>query len=534
MITSPPNVRTRHRRMRSLVAASLAFVSIATAGAVGHLRVAGADPASGVGPITVDDSGHWFEYAGNGEPYFMAGSGGPEGFLYYSDSRKQQIVDQLIDNDVRAIYIHAVRSNGGDGGNDQNPFLGNDPSNGVDPAVLDEWDSYLSQLDDAGIVTWFHLYDDGARPFGACNPDLPGAEQEFVKTIVERFRDYRHLVWLPTEEHVIKACSNNSVDIEKAEALAAEIRKHDDVHPLGVHHNNGQSNQYLGNTDIDVFAQQICQQTTASIDGVHASGEFGEDVYVMAECHPWHKDLLDRGDRTTLRQSFWASVMAGGYVLFYDAWESTDPTEAMLADLGRINAFMDTTRFSETVPADQLATAGTKWVLGNEASDVYIAYSNTNPSQMGVAGMSAGTYDLGWFDPITGQRVDQTVAVGDGTGTFPVPNQIGSEVALFIEPSDAPPPTTTPPTTTPPTTTPPTTTPPTTTPPTTTPPTTAPPTTVPPTTTPPPTTAPPTPPPTTIPPRPRRRRPRCRRPPSRPRSWSWSPSRTHICRARRG
>ena len=34
-----------------------------------------------------------------------------------------------------------------------------------------------------------------------------------------------------------------------------------------------------------------------------------EDVYVMAECHPWHKQLLDAGDRTTLRQSFWSSVI---------------------------------------------------------------------------------------------------------------------------------------------------------------------------------------------------------------------------------
>ena len=530
MTTSSPTTGSQRGRRRRLLAASLAFASIAGAGLIGHQHVVEADPASGVGPITVDDSGHWFEYAGNGEAYFMAGAGGPEGFLYYSDARKQAIVDQLIDNDVRAVYIHAVRSNGGDGGGDENPFVGNNPANGVDPQVLDDWDTYLSQLDAAGIVTWFHLYDDGARPFGACNPDLPAAEQQFVKTVVERFRNYQHLVWLPTEEHVIKACSNNSIDIEKAEALAAEIREHDTVHPLGVHHNNGQSNQYLGNADIDVFAQQICQQTTATIDGVHASGEFGEDVYVMAECHPWHKELLDDGDRTTLRQSFWASVMAGGYVLFYDAWESTDPTEAMLADLGRVNAFMDTTRFSETVPADQLAAAGTKWVLGNEAEHVYIAYSNQNPSQMGVVGVSAGTYDLGWFDPVTGQRVEQTVTVGDGTATFEVPDQIGAEVALSIEPADG----TTPPTTTPPTTaTPPTTTtPPTTAPPTTTPPTTTPPTTTPPTTTPPPPPHPPQPHPRQPHPRqphPRlRRRRRCRR-----RGWSWLRWRMRSWRGRR-
>lgn len=461
------------------------ILSIATVGLIAEGQLASADPGSGEGPITVGDSGHWFEYSGNGEPYFMAGSGGPEGFLYYSDARRQEIVDQLIDNDVRAVYIHAVRSNGGDGGGDENPFIGNNPANGVDPAVLDEWDSYLSQLDDAGIVTWFHLYDDGARPFGACNANLPAAEKEFVQTIVERFRDYQHLVWLPTEEHIIKACSDNSIDVEKAEALAAEIRIHDQVHPLGVHHNNGQSNQYLGNDDIDVFAQQVCQQSQfTSVDGIHDAGEFGEDVYVMAECHPWHKELLDAGQRTTLRQSFWSSVMAGGYVLFYDAWESNDPTDAMLADIGRINAFMDTTRFAETAPADQLAAGGTKWVLGNESADVYIAYANNGPSTMGVEGISAGTYDLGWFDPLTGSRVDQVVTVGQGTATFPVPSQIGNEVALSIEPANGTPPTTAPSTTAPSTTVPSTTAPSTTVPSTTTPPTTTPPTTTPSTTTP--------------------------------------------------
>lgn len=477
MLSLPPEQQVRRKRTISRVSVAGALLTSAIGlGLTLGPQLASADPASGEGPLTVSDNGHWFEYADNGEPYFMAGSGGPEGFLYYSDQRRQEIVDQLIDNDVRAVYIHAVRSNGGDGSNDENPFIGNNPNNGVDPAVLDEWDSYLSQLDDAGIVTWFHLYDDGARPYGACNPDLPAAEKEFVQTIVERFRDYQHLVWLPTEEHIIKACGNNATDVEKAEALAAEIRLHDDVHPLGVHHNNGQTNQYLGNTDIDVFAQQVCQQQRfRSVDGLHDAAEFGEDVYVMAECHSWHKELLDAGERTTLRQSFWSSVMGGGYVLFYDAWESNDPTDEMLADLGRINQFMDTTRFAETEPADQLAAAGTKWVLASESADVYIAYSNDNPSSMGIQGISAGSYELGWFDPLTGTRVDQVVTVSEGTATFPVPSQIGNEVALSIEPTDSTPSTTAPPTTAPPTTAPPTTAPPTTAPPTTAPPTTAPP-----------------------------------------------------------
>ncbi|MEO1060764.1 MAG: hypothetical protein AAFZ07_05050 [Actinomycetota bacterium] len=431
---------TRHRRR-------LAFAGLLLCVALGWLLGQSIiSTAEGVGPLTVDDSGHWFEYAGNGEPYFLAGSGGPEGFLYESDARKQSIVDQLIEHDVRAVYVHAVRAFGGDGGADQHPFLDRaNPSAGVDPDVLDNWDAYLSQLDDAGIVVWFHLYDDGARPFGACNPDLPGAERAFVRTIVERFRSYQHLVWLPTEEHQVKGCADGATDIAKAEALAAEIRRRDDVHPLGVHHNNGQSNQYLGNTDIDVFAQQTCGRTSVrSPGGLHSESAFGEDVYVMAECHPWHKELLAAGDRTTIRRSLWGSVLGGGYVLLYDAFEATDPTPAMLADIGRINEFMDRTSFSEMAPADGLATAGTRWVLGNPELDVYVLYASDGPDRMGVEGLTAGTYRVLWFDPVDGSGLDQTVTVAGGTTSFAVPAGLGDEIVVSVErQGDAPTTTTT-------------------------------------------------------------------------------------------
>ncbi|MEM9037742.1 MAG: hypothetical protein AAGD18_24355 [Actinomycetota bacterium] len=415
-------------------------------------------PTIGTGPLTVDDSGHWFEYSTSGEPYFMAGSGGPEGFLYYEPSRQQEIVDELIEHDVRAIYVHVVRAYGGDGGGDEHPFVdADDPGMGVDAALLDTWDGLLSQLDEAGIVTWMHLYDDGARPFGACNTELPDAERAFVETIVTRFRDYQHLVWLPTEEHKMKACADAATDVAKAEALATEIRLHDDVHPLGVHHNNGESNQYLGNTDIDVFAQQICgSRSVRSVDGIHDAGEWGEDVYVMAECHPWHKDLLASGDRTTLRRTFWASAMAGGYVLFYDAWEATDPTDEMLADLGRINTFMDGARFDETEPRDDLAAADTRFVLADPTDGVYLLWADDAPATMGVDGMAAGTYRLRWFDPVDGATVEQVVAVSDDGGSFPVPAELGDEAAVSIEPDDGmPTPTTMPDDPTPPDTMPP-------------------------------------------------------------------------------
>ena len=106
-------------------------------------------------------------------------------------------------------------------------------------------------------------------------------------------------------------------------------------------------------------------------------------------------------------------------------------------------------------------------------------YASDGPDRMGIEGLGAGTYRLRWFDPVDGSTVDQTVAVGEGTASFPVPGGLGDEIALSLERQGGPAPTTTAPTTTvaPTTTAPTTTVAPTTTAPTTTaaPPTTAPP-----------------------------------------------------------
>ena len=57
------------------------------------------------GPLVVSQSGHWFEYRDSGKAFFMAGSGGPEGFFYETDARKQTIVDDLIRTGANARLV---------------------------------------------------------------------------------------------------------------------------------------------------------------------------------------------------------------------------------------------------------------------------------------------------------------------------------------------------------------------------------------------------------------------------------------------
>lgn len=419
----------------------------------------GIEYATGMeGKLTVDSSGQWFVRENSGAPVFMAGAGGPEGFLYESDTRKQEIVDALITNGANALYLHSIRSFEGDGYSFEDPFATNeDTSSGIAPGIFENWLSYLTQLDEAGVVSWFHVIDDTARPWG-CDVPLSQDAVDYIETLVNTFKHLNHLVWLSGEEYLMGSCSAGE-DADLMSAIAAEIRRHDPIHPIGVHHNNGQSMQFGTDPNVNVFGQQICgNQAQRSPTGVHNAAERGSWVYVMAECHPWHLQLLGNLHRETLRLSNWGSAMAGGYVLMYNAYECQergqlcsvaangslisppyndphDPTPEMLADLRRLREFMEATRFTTLTPRDDLAQADTRWVLANTSSQEYILYDFASPRGLGVGGLAAGDYTLTWFDPRSGASQSETASAA--SAPFSPPSGFGPEVALHLAPAGA-------------------------------------------------------------------------------------------------
>jgi len=402
------------------------------------------------GPLVVSDNGHWFKYRDSGKPFFMAGVGGPEGFLFETDARKQQIVDQLVSSGANALYVHTIRSFEGDGFSFEDPYnIHEDIDSGVNDATLANWRGYFDQLDANKIVTWIHILDDTARPWG-CSVPLSTQAKSYIQKIVETFRDIDHLVWLSGEEFLMGRCTT-AQDKALMSAIAAEIRLHDSVHPIGVHHNNGQAMQFADDPVVNVFAQQICGNSNVrNPNGIHSSASFGDWVYVMAECHPWHKDLIESSNRESLRLSNWATAMGGGYVLMYDAYECPnklctrnsdgsvknvtpghDPSVAMLNDLARLHRFMSDSQFSILTPTDSLARGGTQWVLANPAADVYIAYAGNSPTIMGVSGLIGSVnYKLTWLDAVTGLTREE-IKRGDQS-PFPKPSGFGNEVALSI------------------------------------------------------------------------------------------------------
>ncbi|MFK7958792.1 MAG: ThuA domain-containing protein [Lysobacterales bacterium] len=421
---------------------------------LGGVQYALGGSSGGEGPLTVDTSGQWFIRRDSGRPVFMAGVGGPEGFLYESDARKQEIVDDLVSSGANALYMHSIRSFEGDGFSYEDPFnINEDETSGIAPGVFDNWMTYLTQLDQAGIVTWFHVIDDTARPWG-CSVPLSQDAVDYIEALVTTFRGLDNLVWLAGEEYLMGSCSTGE-DNDLMSAIAAEIRRHDPVHPIGVHHNNGQSMQFGTDPNVNVFAQQICGNSALrSPAGVHSQAEQGSWVYVMSECHPWHLNLLHDGDRTNIRQSNWGSAMGGGYVLLYNAYECAhagrlcsrnasgdptsandphDPTTNMLGDLRRLREFMESAAFNTLTPRDNLAAGDTLWALANTSTQNYILYDLDSPATLGVEGLAPGQYTLTWFDPASGQSSMETRNASDAP--FAVPGSFGAEVALHLAPS---------------------------------------------------------------------------------------------------
>ncbi|EGF31827.1 hypothetical protein IMCC9480_3357 [Oxalobacteraceae bacterium IMCC9480] len=417
------------------------------------------------------DSVHHFVYDrdsdgdGKRDPAYLAGVGGPEGFLYEDAARKAFIIGKLLrstslNTPVNGLYFHGTRAFGGDGGAFETPFINNaDPYSGFDPAKLASWRTDLARLDNAGVVLWFNLFDDHAVPYGCkYNADY----EKYATDMVKYFKDLKHVVWVTQEEYRWTNTSQKTCTLADNDArqtgLAAAIRAADPIHPIATHHMLGLAMVFPNDPNIRVFGQQSNAKSPEAMHDNSGKQGWGNWVYVMAEDHPWHMDLIDAElasgtGREPMRRSHWASALSGGYVMMYNSFEcgnkaqlcsgnpapDSDPTDAMLDDLRRLKLFMESTQFNRMEPLFDTAllnarTDGTKYILANQSAGLYILYGDINTTRLGVRNAPVGTYSLKWFDPASGVSVIQTgtVAAG-GLASFDKPAGFGPEAALYMK-----------------------------------------------------------------------------------------------------
>lgn len=385
------------------------------------------------GQIVVDENDPaWLRYRDGGS-FFLCGPGDPEGFLYRGerqpdgtrDGDQLALIEKLGPTGANSIYLMAVRSHGGDGGRTENPFRDNDPSRGVEPAVLDQWETWFDAMEERDILVFFLFYDDGARVWDT-GDEVGSEERSFLETIVDRFEHHPNLIWVVGEEY------NEAYSKRRAEDIAAVIRSADDHdHVIAVHQTPGLTFDFAESPAVDQFAVQTTM--AGGLDAFHARAvqavERANGAYNVniAEVQPNH----GRGPADVTRRVNWAAATAGAYVMVL-RWDVAGTPVAELEGCGAMVELMEGMELSGMRSHDELASGTTRWVLA-APGERYLLYATDATAPMGVRELPGGTYDLTWLDTVTGRTVERSaVSVAGGSTDWAVPEDLGSEVALRI------------------------------------------------------------------------------------------------------
>ena len=388
------------------------------------------------GPLTVDSQDPtWLLH--DGEPIFFCGPGDPENFFHQGsqnpDGTRSGSQDVMIQNltgsGANILWVTAVRSHGGDGNSTENPFVNNDPAQGVSQDVLDQWEGWISALDAAGIVTFFTFYDDGTRVWNT-GSSVGQPEEDFFTELVNRFETYDHLIWNVCEEYV------EAYNQDRVIALAEIIRAADDYdHPVAVHQHQGTQFHFADDPRFDVFPMHCgYDNTPASIQTkvLEAWNNNGGRYHMMMA-----ESINHYGNRTDARRLSWAAAMAGGTVMVHKMDVDT-PVEAF-EDCGRLAAFFQATPFYDMAPRNDLARGETDYVFGDPSAG-YLVYAADPSGDLGLSipAGGAGFFDLRWMDCETGVTVEQNaLTLGEGDHFWPVPSGVGAEAVVSVLPSAA-------------------------------------------------------------------------------------------------
>ncbi len=416
---------------KMLAVGLLAYVGAAGLQAMAQLKEAAASAGPEGSQIIADPEHPQWLKRRDGRLFFLCGPGDPEDFLYRGtlnpdgtrEGDQMALIDKLKGTGANCIYLMALRSHGGDGDKTHNPFVDNDPRKGINPKVLDQWETWFAQMDKSDIVIYFFIYDDSARIWNT--GDTVGKEEkDFLHSLVNRFEHHANLIWCIAEEY------QERLSVERVKRIAAEIRAADDYdHAIAVHKLNGLDfSEFADEPNIDQFT---IQYNITDAEALHkamvdtwkkAEGKYNLN---MSEAKDW-------GTGRDLRLRCWACAMGGAYIMVLGMDIATTP-KSDLEDCGRLVRFFESTDFDKMSPADELRFAGTQYVLAKPGAS-YIAYASQLRGDIGLKNMSPGMYRLRWFDCATGKDVTQEkVRVAAGDQTWAKPSSIGNEVVVYAQ-----------------------------------------------------------------------------------------------------
>lgn len=399
------------------------------------------ETAASSGQIMVDvENPAWLRHK-DGGPFFLAGPGDPEGFLYRGrlnpdgtrTGDQEDLIGRLAKTGANSIYLMAVRSHGGDARKDkeskgpanrQNPFVDGNPDKGLNDTLLNQWEEWFTTMDSAGITIFFIFYDDGAVIWNS-GDKVERPEKKFLRHLVNRFEHHKHLIWCVAEEY------DEEYSPARVREIARIIRKADDFrHPIAVHKRPGLDfNEFLDTPYIDQFAIQYTskQRDTIHTDTVRAF-RAAAGAYGLNGAEIPYGGI---GTGAEARLKSWAIAMGGAYVMV-NGMDIASTAESDMNDLGTLVRFFEQTDFPRMLPRDDLAAIGAEYVLANPDRSSYIAYTSRPELDLGISGIPAGPYSLLWCDAASGQMLREEKTVSGEEVRWPRPAGFGAEVALSL------------------------------------------------------------------------------------------------------
>ncbi len=385
------------------------------------------------GQIVIDpEHPQWLKRAGGGH-VFICGPGDPENFLHRGlrradgtrDGDQQALLDKLVEHGGNCIYMQMIRSHGGDGKRDHNPFRNSDPALGLDPAILDQWDTWFAHMDRHGILVYLFLYDDSTRVWGKRGSGIGPAEEAFVRAVVTRFCGLRNLIWIVAEE------AEEAYTHDESQRLGAIIRDADPhAHVVGNHHRSSTTFfSWREGGSLDHFSMQF----NAAGDAAH-----GASTTALRKAQGRYQVIYSESTaaRPDLRHA-WACAMGGLMPMMLKMDIAGTPPE-QLRQCRYLQRFFEDSDFYRMAPHDELAHAGTRWVLADPGCS-YIAYSPKDAGALGLRQLPAATWQLRWLDCRTGRRVADTHGVTQtGDVRLPRPAGIGPWAAVWVRRANFP------------------------------------------------------------------------------------------------
>ena len=395
----------------------------------------------------------------NGGPAFIASVGEPEGFLYRGTKNangtrigdQAAIISEMQARGINCLYVIGFNDSryGGDGPADGNPFVGANITGNIDADILNQWHGWFQTLDAAGIVVVFNIYDDlidvlaGKRmTWDLSGGNLHPQEQKYVDAVVNKFKTLKNLIW------VVNESANKTYPatyVQRWKKIAARIRSIDTfLHPISigivvetdpnVTPNTGMS-LYLDDPNFDQVVVQHVQPTSV-VDMYNKmlaqwNAAAGKINIMLGQAWPVNNGADGR-------KKNWATAMAGAYVIQAfgspnRVWDILKSPDADLNALGFIdNFFRAIPSLNSMVPRNDLISGNTRFVLAVPGQS-YVAYSDAASGNVGVSGLTNGTYNLKWLDTVDGSTVVQNgVLVTTPSRVFVRPASIQPETALYI------------------------------------------------------------------------------------------------------